>query len=310
MSSNQPRVPGVLVAGSINMDIVATAASIPFPGQTLSGGDLQYYPGGKGANQAIAAARAGVLTRMVGCVGSDGFGTQLTSYLAESGIDTTPIDTWSGASGVALIVVADSGENSIVVIPGANGEVHAGQFVDDVFDNIAVGVAQFEVPIATVEAFFSACRARDVLTVLNTAPAVADPGRALQLADVVILNETELGTYAGQAVSEDVAVEDVIELAKQVQRDEAQAIVVTLGRRGCIALSGPEVISVPAVVVEAVDTTGAGDCFVGYLAAGMSQKLSLDAALTRANQAAALSVQKRGAGPSMPALTDVEGAFG
>ena len=299
----------VLVAGSINMDIVATAATIPAPGETLAGDELHYYPGGKGANQAIAAARAGVTTHMLGSVGSDSFGDPLLTYLGDAGVQVEQVQTVAGASGVALIVVAASGENSIVVVPGANGQVTPAQVEAADFAAAAVGVAQFELPIATVEAFFRRCRAAGVQTVLNTAPAVTNPGDTLALADVLIFNETELGTYAATAISEDAPFAEIFEHARRVRQHQEQLLIVTLGRRGAVALHGDDEVHVPAAQVQAVDTTGAGDCFVGYLATGLARKLPLSDALALANQAAALSVQQAGAGPSMPQLAAVESAL-
>jgi ribokinase len=293
------------VVGSINMDIVATTSVIPVPGQTVSGEELHYYPGGKGANQAVASQRAGAPTRMVGKVGNDGLGVELKDYLSKETITVDSVDVTDGSSGIALIIVQSSGENSIVVVPGANGKVDEACLPEYVFNDAAVGISQFEIPTPTIEAFFAGCRHRGIVTVLNTAPAVDNIGNTLDLADVLVLNETELNAYASSHITRDSEPEEVFKHARRLRRFKEQSIVVTLGSRGAVALDIDEEIVVTGVKVDAIDTTGAGDCFVGYLAAGIAGGMDMRAALTRAGQAAAMSVQKAGAGPSMPHLADL-----
>ena len=293
----------VLVLGSINMDIVARAAAIPLPGQTLGGSTLAYFPGGKGANQAVAAARAGARTSLIGCLGDDSFGPELRVFLNDAGVDTQLVRDVDGASGVALIVVADSGENSIVVVPGANGLAAPTDVPAASYAAAAVGVAQFEVPVPSIEQFFRSCRANGVTTVLNTAPAIDTVGDCLALADVLVLNETELAGYAGTELRADAAIEDIVAAARGIQHSDAQTLVVTLGSRGLVAVHAESVIEIAGLSVDVVDTTGAGDCFVGYLAAGLAADVdtqTLASSLERANRAASVCVQRAGAAPSIP----------
>ncbi|MEM7218675.1 MAG: ribokinase [Pseudomonadota bacterium] len=309
----------VLVLGSINMDIVARAATIPSPGETLAGSTLEYFPGGKGANQAVAARRAGAPTRLIGCLGEDGFGAQLRGFLDGAEVDTALVRDVQGPSGVALIVVADSGENSIVVVPGANALAAADQANADAFASAAVGIAQFEVPVASIEAFFARCQQAGVLTVLNTAPAIDEPGDCLDLADVLVLNETELAKYSGAVLHDDTAKAEIVAAARDVRSAPTQIVIVTLGARGVVAVAADTVTEVAGRAVEAVDTTGAGDCFVGYLAAGLraappagpgerALTEALTAALRQANLAASLCVQSPGAAPSIPSVADLPAA--
>ena len=295
----------VLIAGSINMDIVATAAELPSPGATVTGTALHYYPGGKGANQAVAACRAGAPTRMIGRVGTDAFGDSLVAGLNRNGVDTSFVEPVEGPSGTALIVVEDSGENSIVVIPGANDSLHPDDVPTQAFDTACIGVAQYEIPTATIEAFFRSCRAQGIVTLLNTAPAIATTGATFDLADVLILNESELSAYAAADTPEATTPEEALTQARKIRRFDDQIVVVTLGRQGAVAVDGEARLIVPGIAVDAVDTTGAGDCFVGYLAAGLAQDDPLEAALTRANAAAARSVQRPGAAPSMPSIDEL-----
>ena len=286
----------VVVAGSINMDIVAKASRIPRPGETVLGTALNYYPGGKGANQAVASRRAGASVAMIGRVGEDAFGEVLTSNLAAEGVDVDHVSKGTGASGVALIVVDEAGENSIVVTPGANAHVSI-DTSPDALPDADVAVAQLEIPVPTVADFLRRCRARGMRTVLNTAPAVPDAQACFDLVDVLILNETELNAYVQTDTSD---VSAMAEAARSLQRSGDQAIVVTLGARGAFAVYGESLIEAPGLTVDAVDTTGAGDCFVGWVAAGLARGRSLEAALSDANRAASLCVQSPGAAPSMP----------
>jgi ribokinase len=295
----------VIVVGSINVDFVVTAERFPRPGETLAAGSFARHPGGKGANQAIAAARLGARTTMVGAVGDDGFGGFMRTALAEAGVDAGLVRTAADRpTGVALITVA-GGENSIVVIAGANGALSP---ADALFPVVAddVVVAQLETPVRATEAAFQAARAAGATTILNPAPASRDALDLLPLADVLIVNETELDLLAGASPAQGTAVCDVISALRSLRRP-GQVAIVTLGARGLIALAGPDqLIKIPGHVVEAADTTGAGDCFVGALAAGLAAKVELPAALARANAAAALSVQRLGAGGSMPTTAEVD----
>jgi ribokinase len=298
---------GVLVAGSINMDIVATAARFPAVGETVSGSDVRFFPGGKGANQAVAAAKSGAPTALIGRLGEDAFAQELKDFLTGQGVDLRHVAVTAGAStGVALITVHDA-DNTIVVIPGANGLVTPADVGVPAINAGDVLVSQFEIPLATIAAFFSRGRAAGARTILNPAPMVAFDPALLDLVDILVLNETELGMLAHITVGDADPPDRIAEVARSVRRDD-QVICVTLGRRGAVALVEGDMIVIPARVVTAVDTTGAGDCFVGALAARLSAGVALRDALTYANVAASICVQRHGAGPSMPTAGEVTAA--
>lgn len=295
----------VFVAGSINMDVVVTADRHPKVGETVAGQQVLYFPGGKGANQAVAASRLGARTTLIGRLGKDSFGAELKAFLDEQGIDLGYVmETAEAHTGTAIITVAEA-DNTIVVIPGANGLVAA----DDV--NVVpllkgdVAVSQFEIPLPAIAAFFQRARGAGATTLLNPAPAQAMPRELLALVDILVLNETELGVLAGSELSESDEAARIIEVARKLQARKDQTICVTLGKRGVLALAGREEIAVPGRAVKALDTTGAGDCFVGALAAQLADDVPLRAALTFANAAASISVQRMGAGPSMPTAEEV-----
>ncbi|WP_448033524.1 ribokinase [Bradyrhizobium liaoningense] len=295
----------VFVAGSINMDVVATADRHPRVGETVAGRQVLYFPGGKGANQAVAASRLGARTTLIGRLGKDSFGGELKAFLGEQGIDLGyVVETAEAHTGTAIITVAEA-DNTIVVIPGANGLVATDDV--DVVPLLAgdVAVSQFEIPLPAIAAFFRRARAAGATTLLNPAPAQAMSREMLALVDILVLNETELGFLARSELSESDEAARIIAAARQLQAREDQTICVTLGKRGLLALAGREEIAVPGRAVKALDTTGAGDCFVGALAAQLADDVPLRAALAFANAAASISVQRMGAGPSMPTAAEV-----
>ncbi len=300
----------VVVAGSINMDVVATADRHPRVGETVTGKQVLYFPGGKGANQAVAASRLGARTTLVGRLGTDAFGAELKAFLGEQGVDLGYVqDTAEAHTGTAIITVA-AADNTIVVVPGANALVG----VDDIgvvpLLKGDVAVSQFEIPLPTIAAFFARARAAEAITLLNPAPAQPMPADLLALVDVLVLNETELALLAGTELDGETSAARIIAAARQIQARADQIICVTLGKRGVQALAGREEIAVPGRAVDAVDTTGAGDCFVGALAAQLADAVPLRTTLAFANAAAAISVQRMGAGPSMPTAEDVAAVLG
>lgn len=295
----------VFVAGSINMDVVATADRHPRVGETVAGRQVLYFPGGKGANQAVAAARLGTGTTLIGRLGKDSFGAELKAFLGDQGIDLGyVVETAEAHTGTAIITVAEA-DNTIVVIPGANGLVSADDVSIVPMLKGDVAVSQFEIPLPTIAAFFRRAREAGVVTVLNPAPAQKMSDELLALVDILVLNETELGFLAGVNLSKDDPAARIIDIARKLQARADQTICVTLGKRGVLALAGRDEIAVPGRAVKAVDTTGAGDCFVGALAAQLSGGVPLRAALAFANAAASISVQRMGAGPSMPTAAEV-----
>jgi ribokinase len=295
----------VLVAGSINMDIVARALRFPRIGETVGGEGLAFFPGGKGANQAVAAARSGAPTALIGRLGDDTSGRELQAFLAGQRVDLSHVQTTAQAhSGTAIITVCD-GDNTIVVVPGANALVDASDAEAPTVQADDVLVSQLEIPVATIAAFFRRGRAAGARTILNPAPASESGRDVLALADIVVLNETELGFFMASDVGADAPPEQVIVLARRLQSAKDQIVCVTLGRRGVIALVDGDVIAIPGHAVAVVDTTGAGDCFVGALAARLADGVAVGAALEYANLAASICVQRMGAGPSMPTHDEV-----
>lgn len=296
-------MPRVFVAGSINMDVVAKAERHPAPGETVLGSTLQMIPGGKGANQALASARLGMETLLVGCVGADLFGSELCAFLAQSKLNLKHIKrVEKTATGTALIVVNQHGENTIVVVPGANTSLAPADVLSIDCSSNDILVAQFEIPLPTITAFFQHGKSRGAVNVLNPAPAQRVPSALLALTDVIVINETELQLLTGEQVS----LKNAADCCRKLQAFPQQVVVLTLGKEGVVAITESGIFRVPGHSVNAVDTTGAGDCFVGALASRLSLGLPMERSITFANKAAALSVQQFGAATSMPTLREVD----
>lgn len=294
----------VFVAGSINMDVVATAERHPKTGETVAGNEVLYFPGGKGANQAVAAVKQGVLTTLIGRLGEDAFGRDLRTFLAAQSIDLGLVkDTADAHTGTAIITVANS-DNTIVVIPGANALVSAADVAAASLARGDVAVSQFEIPLPAITAFFRHARASGATTILNPAPARAVGRELLDLVDILVLNETELGVLTGAELGENDEPMYFVEAARPL-RGKARCICITLGRRGVLALIDGEAVLIPGRNVKAVDTTGAGDCLVGTLAAQLALGKEIREALAYANAAASICVQRMGAAPSMPTAAEV-----
>jgi ribokinase len=299
----------VVVAGSINMDVVATAERHPAVGETVAGQQVLYFPGGKGANQAVAAAKLGAETILIGRLGADAFGAELRTFLVRQGVDLSLVrESTDAHTGTAIITIANA-DNTIVVVPGANGLVSAGDVAAARPAKGDVAVSQFEIPLPAITAFFQRARAAGATTILNPAPARPAGPELLGLVDILVLNETELGLLSGKALSAADKIECFIDAAKALRIIERQTICVTLGKRGVVALTGDEALIVRGRAVTAVDTTGAGDCFVGALAAQLADGAAIRDALRYANVAASISVQRMGAAPSMPTAAEVAAAI-
>ena len=299
----------VLVAGSINMDVVATSERHPRVGETVFGKDVLYFPGGKGANQAVAASKLGAPTALIGRIGKDAFGAELRAFLAGAGVDLNLVRETDGAhTGTAIITLADA-DNTIVVVPGANGLVTPEDVAAVPVATGDITVSQFEIPLPAISAFFTCARAAGATTILNPAPAREFGKDLLDLVDVLVLNETELGLLARAELREGDDVARFVEAAGALRARPGQIICITLGKRGVVALADGETIAVPGRAVKAVDTTGAGDCFVGALAAQLAQGSTIRDALGYANAAASISVQRLGAAPSMPTAAEVAAAL-
>ncbi|SFL98473.1 ribokinase [Bradyrhizobium sp. NFR13] len=300
----------IVVAGSINMDVVAIADRHPAIGETVTGREVLYFPGGKGANQAVAAAKLGAATMLIGCTGADAFGRDTRTFLAVQGVDLAHLREVAGVgTGTAIITVANA-DNTIVVVPGANALVSMADVAAPALRRGDVAVSQFEIPLPAITAFFTQARASGAITILNPAPAMPIDHKLMALVDVLILNESELGLLAGVELHEADPDARFVDAASTLQTDHRPNICVTLGRRGVIALVDGEIHLEAARLVKAIDTTGAGDCFVGAVAARLADGHSLQSAIGYANVAASLCVQRMGAGPSMPTAEEVSAAAG
>jgi ribokinase len=290
----------VVVVGSLNMDLVARAARLPVPGETVPGDAFSTIPGGKGANQAVASARLGARTAIIGCVGDDAFGAQLRSGLLADGIDCQGVRTALGvSSGVALIVVDEAGRNGIVVVPGANGRLGP-EDVDAheaVLAAARVVVLQLETPLETVAHAARRARALGKTVVLNPAPARPLPEDLAACVDFLVPNEIEAAALSGIPVR---SVETAIEAGRRLRAAGAGAVLVTLGAQGVVAVGPSGERHHPAPAVAAVDTTAAGDTFIGGFCAALVRGLPVPAAIDFAQAAAAISVTRPGAQPSIP----------
>lgn len=289
---------GVVVLGSLNLDVVCRVETLPAPGETVAGLGVSQFPGGKGLNQAIAAARWDSPTAMIGAVGDDAAGQTLVGALSEAGADASAVLVNTAAqTGQAFIFVSAAGENVIVVAGGANLVLTAPPRFD--LQGFTVALAQLETPIPATRALFEAVGAAGGLTLLNAAPAIEAGAALFPLADILIVNETELARYAKVAAAPE-RIEDIAVLARSLLCRPAQRVVVTLGAAGAAAVAAGRVIQVPGHTAKVVDTTGAGDCFCGVLAAVLSEGGDLAEAMAQANAAAALSTEVHGAAVSMP----------
>jgi len=296
----------VFVLGSINLDAVARVDDLPRPGETVAGLSLELFPGGKGANQAVAAARMGAPTRLMGAVGKDDAGPGLKAKLAGYGVQMADVAELGGVpTGQAHVWVGSSGENMIVVTSGANSAITPAHVAATPLEGQRVLLSQLESPVAAIEALFKAGAAKGALRILNAAPALPQGAALFAHTDILIVNQTELATYAKLA-DEPVKLEEVSRAARKLMSRPDQIIIVTLGSAGVAAVRRDEAFLVEGKKVRALDTTGAGDCFCGALAAGLAAAMDLREAVEMANAAAALSVQKAGAAPSMPNRREVE----
>ncbi|HEY1426377.1 MAG TPA: ribokinase [Caulobacteraceae bacterium] len=300
----------VCVLGSLNLDIVAYAPVLPKPGETVIARRVERLPGGKGANQAVAAARSGARTRLLGAVGRDEAGDALLAAMREAGVEAGEVMRLADrATGQAFVWVSETGENSIVVDGGANLSVAPGMFDLEAAARSRVVLAQLETPTAAVEALLGGPpAAAGCLRLLNAAPADEAARRLLPLADIVIVNEVELAAFARAAAPPE-ALDDVVAAARGLIARPDQTVVVTLGKAGAVAVGASVRTVIAGRPATTVDATGAGDCFCGALAARLAEDAELGAALLWANAAAALSTERRGAAPSMPTRADIEAAL-
>jgi ribokinase len=296
----------VVVFGSLNMDLVVRVGRMPQPGETLSAHGFLTNPGGKGANQAVACARQGASVRMVGRVGDDGFGAQLRAAIIGQGVDAGAVAQTPGVStGVAMIMVDDSGQNCIAVVPGANASVgnEDTQALRDRLTDAGLLLLQLEVPMASVLQAATVARQSGCMVLLNPAPAQVLPEPLWPLLDILVLNETEAGLLCGLAT---VGASNAAAAAALLLRRGPRQVIVTLGEQGVVWASPDGIRHLPAFRVKAVDTTAAGDTFIGALAALLVEGRAMEEALCHAIRAAAICVTRVGAQASMPSRQEVD----
>ena len=290
----------IVVFGSINMDLVVRTPRLPAMGETIVGHEFTTVPGGKGANQAVAAAKLGATTHMVGRVGNDGFGQTLLKTLKDYGVGCDRVITDQiTPSGVALIEVDDLGHNHIIVVPGANGELGGEdvQRLSSLLSSAQVLLMQLEIPLATVVAAARLARERGVTVVLDPAPAQVLPSALYPLINILTPNQTEAEQLTGVHIED---VDDAMVAAKILKTKGVETVLVTLGAMGVVVVSDRVTRHFPAFTVEVVDTVAAGDAFNGGLATAISQNLGLEQAVTQGMATAALAVTKAGAQQAIP----------
>ena len=301
----------ICVLGSINMDMVYEVESIPKEGETIEAKALNIYSGGKGLNQAIAASRLGGDVFFIGRVGRDDFGADLVKVLKEEKVDTTYIRQSEEAStGRAVIMTDKDGKNCITVLGGANMTLTKEDILAATEDIVKAKfmVAQFEVPMETILEGFKAAKKGRVTTILNPAPAKNIPEELYTVTDIIIPNETELEKISNKKVT---SIEEAIEASRVIINKGVKVVIATLGAAGALAVTEKETIHVKGKKVKAVDTTAAGDSFIGALAYKLAHKDytledGIEEVITFANKAAAITVQRKGAQPSLPYLYEVE----
>lgn len=291
----------ILIVGSINMDLVVRVPHTPMPGESVIGGEFETFPGGKGANQALGAARMGADVSMIGRVGNDDFGDTLIQALVADKIKTTyVIKDPNTPTGIAMIAVAADGENSIVVAPGANMQIKVDDInkARDFFREIDLLLVQLECPLVVVQAVVELAKVNQVQVVLNPAPAQVLPQSLLAMVDVLTPNENELRLISGE--------DDITKGTRALLGQGVKNVLVTLGANGAYLVNETKEVHFPAHKVIAVDTTAAGDAFNGALAVLLAEKESLLTAVRYAMAAGGLATTKRGAQPSLPWRDEVE----
>lgn len=296
----------ICVVGGINMDLVVQVPHIPRPGETVHGGAVSRFPGGKGANQAVAASRLGASVALVGQVGEDAFGAELLETLAAAGVETSAVRRVSRtATGVALIAVATDGQNAIVVAPGANmvWEAAAIAGVERAVAGCRLLVVNLELPPAVVAGAIRAARRGGARIILNPAPYRKGDEACFGEVDILVPNQVEAASYA--RVDPD-AVRDWGAVGQRLREFGSRAVVITLGSEGSAIIDDTGAARVPGFAVPVVDTTAAGDAFVGGLAASLLRDLALRDAVRFANACGAMAVTRAGAQPSLPRREEIE----
>lgn len=292
----------ITVLGSTNLDLIGTVSRIPRPGETVPGGSFSMAAGGKGANQALAARRAGAAVRMFCAAGTDSFADEALKLLRADGVDLGGLKLVPGATGIAMIFVDTQGENVIAILPGANAAMGAAE-AEAALAGLGTGailLLQQEIGQDATSRALDLARAQGVVSILNTAPFLDTTPDVVRKASIVVANETEFALLCGGQT------EPLDTLMRDWAQTHGQTVIVTLGPDGARAATPESFFSVPALAVTPVDTTGAGDTFCGYFAAGLDQGLGLEAAMRLAAVAASLACLKPGAQPAVPYRKEVE----
>ncbi len=290
----------LVVLGSINADLLFRVKTLPRPGETVLCPEYTFAPGGKGANQAAAAAKAGAEVRFVGNVGADAYGPVVRELLREAGVEVSGLATVDRPTAIAVIGVDERGENAIIVASGANLETRAAQVPDSLLGPETTVLCQNEIRSEESFALLSRARGRGARTILNLAPAGPIPGKVLEALDVLVVNEIEAAAAAGHEAGEPET------LARELHARFGLTCVVTLGPRGALAVGPAGLFRVPPLAIDPVDTTGAGDAFVGVLAAFLDRRTPLAEALHRATVAAGLACEQVGAQTAQPRDAEIE----
>jgi ribokinase len=290
----------ITVIGSLNMDLVVRAPRVPLAGETIAGTSCHLIPGGKGANQAVAASRAGASTHMIGCVGQDAFGPALLGSLTEAGVNTSGVQVLPDIStGTAAIIVEENGENRIIIVPGTNALVST-SFIEELWADISHSdmiLLQHEIPLQTVHKVVEQAHQNGIKVILNAAPIYAIPLEILKKLDVLIINETEGSTLSGITILDQ---KTAFDAATYLHGSGVRSVIITLGSEGAVFVNNILRLYQPAFKVKVVDTTAAGDTFVGAYAASILEGKSEPDALLYASAAAALAVTRIGAQISIP----------
>lgn len=298
----------IVVVGSINIDLVTHTTRIPVEGETIAGDNFQIHPGGKGANQAVAVARLGYPVRMIGCLGNDTFGETLRDQLEIAGVDIESVETVPGSSGVAMIVVSDDGENCIIITPGANAQLAPADLDKNIetIRSAALVLTQLEIPLETVLHLATICTHEGVPLMLDPAPARELPEELLRKVSWLTPNETEAAFFTNEQ-DQDRDSNDPVDTAEKIIASGARNVALKLGARGAyVASSSGPATFIPSFSVTAVDTTAAGDAFNGAFAVALAMNLAPAESARFAAAAAAVSVTRSGAQPSMPTMAEVE----
>ena len=298
----------VLVFGSLNADLVIRADRLPRKGETLQGGDLAVYPGGKGANQAYAAARLGARAMMFGAVGRDVFGDLLLESLKGGGVDVSGVQRTAGATGCASITVLPDGDNSILLAPGANATLneHWADAMAQELERKPIVLCQLEVPLPAVQALLESAAAKGARVILDPAPAQPLTSELLRLAYMVTPNQTECALLIGRPDQQPETHQEARDAALLLHDRGVNIAIVKMGELGCLVSTGKEAFAVSAYKVEAVDTTAAGDTFNAGVAAALAEGRSLREAVELGSAAAAISVTRAGAQASAPTREEAE----